>query len=114
MILNADSHHPFSFSVAVRNNYGQPGDDVITDSLLYLKNETLISKVRGYRVGQLVAFTEEEHEALHGDLPNSNSEHPHVFERIPVRASVDDPDAPVVAIVAVGIALDAAMQNLDE
>jgi len=54
-----------------------PVYDNIFQALLKLRNETLITEVKPYTVAASMAFTQEEHEAMHSDLADSKSEHPH-------------------------------------
>jgi len=102
----------YSYGMMNWNLYSTPDGVAIIDTLLALKTETLISEVRPYRVSQGIAFTEQQHAEFHDQVPGSAMEHPHSFYRVPVRARVNEPDSPVVAVISVGMGWDASMQDL--
>ncbi len=101
-----------SYGMINWNLYSTPTDVAIVDTLMDLRNETLVSEVRPYRVSQGIAFTEEQHAMFHDKLPGSNIEHPHSLFRIPVRQRVDEPQSPVIAVISAGVAWDSSMQDL--
>lgn len=71
-----------------------------------LKNETATSPVRRYSVAIGSIFTQEEHEAMHSELVDSSTEHPHSFLFHPVHEFVRDYESKVVAYVGGAIAWD--------
>lgn len=79
--------------------------------MIVLRNQTLITPVRKY-VGVPTAMSQDEHDALHSALPDSNSEHPHSVVVHPIHERIDDPDSPIVALFGGGIAWDFALRNL--
>jgi len=76
-----------------------------------LKNESLVSPVGPY-VAVPLSFTQEEHEAMHSKLIDSDSQNPHSFVYTPVHKVVGDYNSEVVAIFGTGTAWDAALRNL--
>jgi hypothetical protein len=75
-----------------------------------LKNETLFTPVRPYSGN--TAYKQEEHDALHSKLKNSNTSYPHSFVAHPVHMIPGDFNSEMVAYVGGGFAWDFALRNL--
>ena len=58
------------------------------------------------------ALTQEEHDAMHSKLIDSESQNPHSFIYTPIHKVVGDYNSEVVAIIGTGNAWDAALLNL--
>ena len=74
------------------------------DSVLALRNETTISKIRPF-----VGLPSDEHKGFHS---NENGDNPHCFAVHPVHKFPGDSSSEVVAIMSSAIAFDASMRNL--
>ena len=83
----------------------------IVDPSFQLQNETLMTQVQKHSISVPTAMTEEEHSKLHGELPDSKSDHPHSMVFHPICGNVKD-HSETVGLVAGGIAWDASLQNL--
>lgn len=83
----------------------------IIPAIAQLQNETLITRVRNY-ASVPTAMTQEEHDAMHSRLANSDSQYPHSFAYHPVRRKVDDKSSDVVGVLVSGIAWDANLRFL--
>jgi hypothetical protein len=103
---------PFTYGFINWDFTGVPDYDNIIKAALELKDQTLFTKVRRY-VSADIAFTKEEHEAMHSaksaDVP---SEIPHSIIFHPVNIDPDDSNSQVVAMLAGGLAWDAALLDL--
>jgi hypothetical protein len=80
------------------------------EALVKLKNETLFTPVRPYSGN--TAYKQEEHDALHSKLKNSNTSFPHSFVAQPVHITPGDYNSEMVAYVGGGFAWDFALRNL--
>ena len=106
---------PQSYDVINWNKYSKPGEIAIIDALLKIRSETLISEVRPYNRIQRVAFSDEQHEALHEATVSTSAtveEYPHSFFYIPVHEEPEDLESRVVAIIVGALAWDISMTNL--
>ena len=57
-------------------------------------------------------MSQEEHDALHSELADSNAEHPHSMAFYPIHKDTDDYESEIVAAVLVGFAWDSALRFL--
>lgn len=85
--------------------------DDIFKGVIKLKNESLVSPVGPY-VAVPTALTQEEHDAMHSKLIDSEAQNPHSFIYTPIHKVVGDYDSEIVAIIGTGNAWDAALLNL--
>ena len=89
-----------------------PSYTAIVEAILTLKNETLVTAVGPYVGPGKTFLVDEEHALMHDPLPEGETEHPHSFFFHPVRASIHDPDAEVVALLGGGTAWDQGLRGL--
>ncbi|CAB9521527.1 Receptor-type guanylate cyclase gcy [Seminavis robusta] len=86
------------------NLASDPSIRVSMDSIMELRNETTISKIRPF-----VGLPADEHKGFHSD---DNADNPHCFAFHPVYKYVGDTSSDIVAIMSSAIAFDASMRNL--
>jgi hypothetical protein len=102
------------------SSYGQINWNVMTvedhrnavEAAITLENETLFSKVRPYTLAPGLAFTIEEHNAMHSTRAGSQTSHPHCFVFQPVHKMLRDPSSEIVGVLIGGHALDASLRHL--
>jgi hypothetical protein len=82
----------------------------LIDVMLALKNESVTTTVGSY--GDSGVMTENEHNAMHSTLHNSNVSFPHSFLFTPVHKIPGDSDSKIVAFVSGGFAWDVALRFL--
>lgn len=96
-------------------NWDFTSDPVYEDIIkaaISLENETLFTAVKTY-VSAGIAFTEEEHDAMHSDkLASVKDDLPHAFLFHPIHENPDDMESEVVAVICSGIAWDNSLLNL--
>ena len=80
------------------------GNGALIESLLLLKNETLVTTVRPF-----TALPPDEHEGYHTD---SSADNPHSFFYYPVHEVAQDTNSKIVASLVSAVAWDASMLNL--
>ena len=102
---------PSSYGVVNWAINSLPDIVAITDNLLVLQNETLVTPVRPY-AGVPLAFTEEEHDQMHSKLAASSTTYPHSFAYRLVQADLDNAESPPVAMIGGAFAWDAALRFL--
>ena len=102
---------PFTYGAINWNIASVPDYDAVVQTVLELKNETAVTRVRKY-VSVGTALKPEEHEAMHSKLPESQVEHPHSFLFHPVHEDVTDYNSRIVGILVCGVAWDASLLNL--
>ncbi|CAB9497675.1 Receptor-type guanylate cyclase gcy [Seminavis robusta] len=81
-----------------------PGIQAIHDSLLQLKYETLVTRIKPFN-----AVPAEEHQNFHTD---SEADNPHSFMFTPIWHEVQNPDSGIVGTLSSSVAWDASMQDL--
>lgn len=81
-----------------------PGTATLVESLLALRNETLITRIKPYTV-----LPEDEHQNFHTD---SNADNPHSFMHQPIYEKVNDPTSKIVGTVTSAVAWDSSLQDL--
>ena len=93
----------FSYALLNWNIRSIPDYEAAAKASLFLRNETILTRVRPYGAAVGAAMTQEQHEAMHSKLLDSNSEHPHsMFFRL----VLDDPnDINSEAVAALGGAM---------
>jgi hypothetical protein len=102
---------PSSYGLINWNCYSVPDYAGLIDSMLELRFETLVSKVRHY-VGVPTAMSREDHDLLHSQLADSSAEHPHSFAYHPIHQDSKDYESPIVGFLASGTAWDEALLDL--
>jgi hypothetical protein len=82
----------------------------LINALIALKNESVTSDLDNY--GGTGILTEQEHNAMHSALPNSDSSFPHSFLFAPVYKIPGDQESKIVAYIGGGFAWDFALRFL--
>lgn len=103
---------PANYALVNGNVRSVPDYDALFIATETLRNETVVSGVRSYATAVGIAFTEEEHNAMHSDLPAGETEHPHSFFMHPIYERLHDPSSKIVATLLIGSAWDASLKNL--
>jgi len=103
---------PANYALVNGNIRSVPDYDQLFTATQALRNETVVSRVRPYATAVGVAFTEEQRNGMHSELPPGETEHPHSFLMHPVFEKVRDPSSKIVAVLLIGSAWDATLKNL--
>lgn len=103
---------PAAYGAINWNMVAVPDYAPLIEDMLYLRNETVVSRVRPSVAAQGLAFTPEEHQALHSELPDSLAEYPHSFFWFPIHENIKNPDSKIVALTAAMGSWDVALRNL--
>lgn len=80
------------------------------EDMIRLRNYSTTTLVSKY-IARDIAFTQEQHEAMHSKLRDSSIEFPHTFQFGPIYETFEK-DAPLVGMVEVAFSWDANMRNL--
>ena len=114
---NKEEYYPLAFRYPPPNSYFVINFDIssinysdLFASLLYLKNQTLLSNLNPYIEGDQAE--KEHHAAFHDQVPGSDVSFPHSFLFHPVHERVEDPQSDIVAVVLSPVAWDAALRRL--
>ena len=102
---------PFTYGAVNWNARSVPDYAGTINAILELKNETMVTRVRNY-ASKGLALKEEEHQAMHSKLPESQVENPHSFLWHPIHEDISDYNSKIVAVFGVGMAWDASLLNL--
>ena len=84
--------------------------EAMNTALLELKNETVFTPVRPY--AESSALTNEEHNAMHSSLPNSDVSYPYSFMNTPIHEIPNDYESKIVGTTGGGFAWDFALRYL--
>lgn len=103
---------PANYALVNGNVRSVPDYDELYLAMLALRNQTVVSQVRPYATAVGIAFTQEQHDAMHSDLPLGETEHPHSFFMHPVYEELQDTTSNIVAVLTIGSAWDATLQDL--
>eukprot|EP00977_Amphora_coffeiformis_P013348 scaffold3471_cov175-Amphora_coffeaeformis.AAC.22 len=106
MVPTPTTYGLLNWNIASYRSYDQ-----IFQGVMKLKNESLVSPVGPY-VAVPIALTQEEHDAMHSKLLDSQSTNPHSFVYTPVHERIGDTDSPIRAIIGTGTAWDRALIDL--
>jgi hypothetical protein len=79
-------------------------------AIMDMKNQPVVTQAAPY--GTVEKAEELRHQRLHAELKNSSVSHPHSFLFSLVQKDLDDPESPVVAVIASNIAWDRALTDL--
>jgi hypothetical protein len=80
----------------------------VINAMMELKNESVITDVGTY--SDTGALTDEEHNAMHSTIPNSDVTFPHSFMFTPIHKVPGDYNSKIVAYVGGGFAWDFALR----
>ena len=84
--------------------------EALRKAMLALKNQTLYTGFRQYTSS--AALTNEEHNAFHSTLPNSDSSYPHSFIYSPIHQIPNDYESKIVGRTGAAFAWDFALRFL--
>lgn len=105
------SQPPYTYGGVNWDIFHGEKQNALSEAVLQIRNETLISSVRPYSTIKQV-FSEEQHKALHGSLAKSDVDHPHAFAYRLVFKEAQNTNSPVVAMITQPFAWDRALLNL--
>lgn len=103
---------PSAYALINGNVDSVPDYNDALNAIRALHTETIVTRVRPYATAVGIAFTKEEHDAMHSALPEGETEHPHSIFFHPVHEKLNDPSSRLVATLIGGVAWDASFRDL--